>query len=219
MSRSKREDPKLREVKAVLQRLQTLSAEPDSVDLQSGSRHTPRHVRHLVIAASVIVVAAVLVLAATYGYKGRTVTIAGLRSAPVAAPPKAASAGEPVGVPADPVVPRDDRPIAPPDSKPAAVPLRPKPVLEAAIELMAAGRVLTGREQLFALASEDSADVAWALARSYDPNFLGTITAADAHPDIEEATRWYRKWYAAAVKEGLVADSVPLERIIGSMRE
>lgn len=83
---------------------------------------------------------------------------------------------------------------------------------------MAAGRVLTGRKQLLALASEGSVDVAWALARSYDPNFLSTITAADASPDIEEATRWYRTWYAAAVKQGLVADSVPLERIIRSMR-
>jgi hypothetical protein len=218
MGRSNTEDPKLREVKAVLQRLQRLSAEPDPVDLQSASGHSPRHVRYLVTAASVIMLAAVVILAATYGYKGRTVTTASLRSAPVAATPKAASISEPVSVPANPVVPRDDRLIMLPDSKPAATLLRTKPELEVALGHMAGGRVLTGREQLFALALEGSADVAWALARSYDPNFLGTITAADAQPDIEEATRWYRTWYALAVKEGLVADSVPLERIIGSMR-
>ena len=69
------------------------------------------------------------------------------------------------------------------------------------------------------MAAEGSPDVAWALARSYDPNYLGSIPATDAGPDIEQATRWYRTWYAAAVKQGLVADSVSLERIIGSMRQ
>ena len=73
------------------------------------------------------------------------------------------------------------------------------------------------RSELLRVASEGSADVAWALARSYDPNFLRTVSA-DAAPDIAEATRWYRTWYAIAVKQGLVADSVPLERIIRSMR-
>jgi hypothetical protein len=80
------------------------------------------------------------------------------------------------------------------------------------------GRVQAARKQLLSLAPENAADVAWALARSYDPNFLGTIPSADAAPNVEEATRWYRAWYAAAVKQGLVADSVSLERIIGSMR-
>jgi hypothetical protein len=32
------------------------------------------------------------------------------------------------------------------------------------------------------------------------------------------ATRGYRTWYAAAVKQGMIADSVSLEKIIGSIR-
>jgi hypothetical protein len=83
---------------------------------------------------------------------------------------------------------------------------------------MAAGRILAARKELLRLAPDDTADVAWALARTYDPNFLATIPGADAGPNVAEATRWYRTWYAVAVKQGLVGDSIPLDRIIGSMR-
>jgi hypothetical protein len=82
---------------------------------------------------------------------------------------------------------------------------------------MASGQVRAAREVLLRVTKEESADVAWTLARSYDPNFLITIQAADAAPDVPEATRWYRAWYDIAVKQGLVADSVPLDRIIRSM--
>jgi len=84
--------------------------------------------------------------------------------------------------------------------------------------LMAAGRIQAAREELLRLVPEDTADVAWALARTYDPNFLATIPVADAGPNVAEATRWYRTWYAVAVKQGMVGDSVSLDRIIGSMR-
>lgn len=91
------------------------------------------------------------------------------------------------------------------------------PTLEAAMTLLGTGRVRSAREQLSVLADKESADAAWALARSYDPNYLRTLGGADASPDVKEATRWYRAWYAVAVKQGLVADSVSLERIIKSM--
>jgi hypothetical protein len=90
-------------------------------------------------------------------------------------------------------------------------------VLEGARALMAKGKVRSAREQLLALANKGSPDAAWDLARSYDPNVLAGLPAADASPDVKEATRWYRAWYAAAVRDGLVADSVSLERIIRSM--
>jgi len=95
----------------------------------------------------------------------------------------------------------------------------PPPALKAAMALMSSGAVRAARQQLLAMAADGSPDVAWALARSYDPNFLGTIPAADASPDIGEASRWYRAWHAGAVKEGLVDDSVSLERIIRAMRQ
>jgi hypothetical protein len=84
--------------------------------------------------------------------------------------------------------------------------------------MLSAGRVQTARKQLLTIASEDSADVAWVLARSYDPNFLGTVQGRDADPDIAQATRWYRAWHAAAIKQGLVTEGISLERIIGAMR-
>jgi hypothetical protein len=43
------------------------------------------------------------------------------------------------------------------------------------------------------------------------------VQAADTAPDVAEATRWYRAWFDIAVKQGLVADSVSLDRIIRSM--
>jgi hypothetical protein len=82
---------------------------------------------------------------------------------------------------------------------------------------MTSGQVRAARTELLRVAQEGSADVAWALARSYDPNVLGAIAAVDASPDVAEATRWYRTWYDVAVKQGLVADSVSVERIIRSM--
>jgi hypothetical protein len=90
--------------------------------------------------------------------------------------------------------------------------------VDAAQDLLAKGQVQAARKQLLGLASADAADVAWMLARSYDPNFLVTLPSADGAGDVEQATRWYRIWHAAAVKQGLVPNSVSVERIIGSMR-
>jgi hypothetical protein len=89
--------------------------------------------------------------------------------------------------------------------------------LQVASNLMASGQVRAARDVLLRVTKEESADVAWALARTYDPNFLVTIRATDAAPDVAEATRWYRTWFDIAVKQGLVADSVSLDRIIRSM--
>jgi hypothetical protein len=93
-----------------------------------------------------------------------------------------------------------------------------KTALEGARGLMAKGHVRAARERLLALADQGSPDAAWDLARSYDPNVLVALPGADAPANVKEAERWYRAWYAAAVRDGLVADSVSLERIIGSMR-
>jgi hypothetical protein len=89
--------------------------------------------------------------------------------------------------------------------------------LEAASRFITSGHVQAARAELLRVAQEGSADVAWAIARSYDPNFLGMLSDADAGPDVAEATRWYRAWYDIAVKQGLVADSVSLDRIVRSM--
>ena len=103
------------------------------------------------------------------------------------------------------------------EARPASSPTV-RPAVEAAQALMSTGRVQAARQQLLAIASDGSPDVAWALARSYDPNHLKGVQGADAGPDVAEATRWYRTWYAAAVKQGMISDSVSLEKIVGSMR-
>jgi hypothetical protein len=95
----------------------------------------------------------------------------------------------------------------------------PAAVLQAASELIATGQVQAARDVLLRATPQDSADVAWLLARSYDPNYLVMMRVADARPDVAQATRWYRAWYDIAVKQGLVADSVSLDRIIRSMNE
>jgi hypothetical protein len=210
MDRSRREDPKLREVKAVLQRLQKISTEPAPLELPApAEKPSVRSPRGTIVAACAVAV--VLVIGGAYAlidFNRSTLSIDRRLQPPVSAQ-KVLSEGKPAAGLESPAVPRADAAVAAPASAAA---------LETALGQLMTGRVQAARKQLLSLAPENAADVAWALARSYDPNFLGTIPSADAAPNVEEATRWYRAWYAAAVKQGLVADSVSLERIIGSMR-
>jgi hypothetical protein len=238
MNHSGREDRKLSEVKAVLQRLQGLSTEPES----TGLRSTKRRLAPLHWIGGGIIAAAAAVLAVAYTFPSlRQSASSNATSEPAGMSQKAATKAKAAVARDAPVAqagaktrrgPAGDTVLAVPG--PGSQPAQPKvpatgssnraktsevrPALEAALALMTSGRVQAARQRLLAMGADGSPDVAWALARSYDPNYLGTIPAADARPDIVEATRWYRTWYAAAVKQGLVADSVSLERIIGSMQ-
>ena len=240
-------DPKLGEVRAVLERLQTFAADPDSaqppveasngaalnghatsahkagspepgaprapVSYEPGShesvgkRRAPAAIG-LGIAGTVVILLGLVWLIVSPGDRGELsaaatpeVTTAGraISERETSIPEREASAKQPVV----PVVP-------------AARPSRAG--VDAAQDLLAKGQVQAARKQLLQLASADAADVAWMLARSFDPNFLVTLPSADGAADIEQATRWYRIWHAAAVKQGLVPNSVSVERIIGSMR-
>src|SRR5262245_25051001 len=197
-----RTDPKLSEVRAVLQRLQTFSAEPDKVELQE---ETSRNDKSLVTRRAQAAIA--LAIAGAFAFLG----LVWLMYSPASrtAAPATANAS-----PKGPVIPPVEASVSPPALRPS----RPKAATEVAQGLLAGGQVQAARKQLLGSASEGAADVAWMLARSYDPNFLAAIPAADAEADIEQATRWYRAWYAAAVTQGLVPNSVSVERIIGSMR-
>jgi hypothetical protein len=196
-------DAKLSEIRAVLQRLQTFSDEADSVDLQRESSRTDKPVAVVagrVPAAIALTTAGAFALLGlswlTYSLTGRTAvpTAATVSSEGLAVPPAEASV-----------------------SPPALRASRPGAAIGDAQGLLAGGHVQAARKQLLGSVSEGTADVAWMLARSYDPNVLATIPGADAAPDIEQATRWYRAWYAASVSQGLVPNSVSVERIIGSM--
>jgi hypothetical protein len=209
MAHSNNKDPKLSEVKAVLQRLQGFETEPEPATNKSADTDR-RSGRGAVVAAWFVI------LATTVGLLG-AVYLFVLTTGPGPDPPRTAeeAPARMVSVP----------PSPPQAQEPAAAPQRPDPAapdvkaaLEGARALMAKGKVRAAREQLLTLANRGSPDAAWDLARSYDPNVLAGLSA-DATPDVKEATRWYRTWYAAAVRDGLVADSVSLERIIGSMRQ
>jgi hypothetical protein len=193
MLRPKAEDRKLREVKAVLQRLQGLSLEPRATPSRPAGKRTSYWTRAptrqtVIISLIVLLLPSALAIA----YKS-------LVSDKAAPPISVAPVMQPM-----------------PDSKRASA--APASTVAVAMRLMNTGRVQAAREQLLGIAAGDSADAAWTLARSYDPNFLATVPTADARADIGEAERWYRVWYAIAVRQGLVADSVSLERIINSMR-
>lgn len=208
MGRLGKKDPKLSEVKAVLQRLQSIGTEDESAEApaQPGQRMAGRAVA---VGATMIVVTAagILGIALIVGFNSRTDTASKAKPAnAVGAPAAAPEPGLPVAVSTP---PRIDATKGPPV----------KAALLGARGLMAKGQVRAAREQLLTLANQGSPDAAWDLARSYDPNVLVALPGADAPANVKEAERWYRAWYAAAVRDGLVADSVPLERIIGSMRQ
>jgi hypothetical protein len=184
MAHFSKKDPKLNEVKAVLQRLQGFpedDLEPTRRIVPAKAAQSPRSAG--LIVGGIVFGAALVLFGAAYVFVGMQ--------------------------PADP-------PVAAKDTEPA--PAAVKAALEMARSLMAKGQVRAAREQLLALAWKGSPDAAWDIARSYDPNVLSTLPNPDAAADIKEATRWYRAWYGAAVKDGLVADSVSLERIIASMK-
>ena len=197
-----KKDRRLDEVKAILRRLQHIANEPDSVDLANASgtgAHLVSGATRLTIAATVTTVLAALGLLATYGFVGfRQSTDPPQNRIP-----------QDTSVPDDMVTPQSNAVLPPPSQE----------VLQSALQQMANGRVQAARRQLLRIASEGSADAAWSLARSYDPNYLATIPSPDAAADVEEATRWYQTWHTLAVNEGLVADSISLERIIRSMRQ
>jgi hypothetical protein len=219
MAHSDKKDPKLNEVRAVLQRLQGLpTGEEPGPSRPPGANQRPAGDGVWLVTAAVIGVTAAGIVGAAYLFTSYQ------RVADPASGPKPAAEKRTAPPGSDtkdrPVVPAIAAPSSPGGaSRPPASAV--KPTLDGALDLMARGRIRAAREQLLALAGGGlpPADVAWALARSYDPNHLVTLPAPDAAPDVKEATRWYRLWYGAAVRQGLVADSVSLERIIGSMRE
>jgi hypothetical protein len=206
MRRLRRKDAKLDEVKAVLRRLQAFAASPQVLDPEGATHRQPRVPRPLVVAG---VAATIAVFAAFGAYT----LINSPRPTLVVdrGPPPAVAPGRTATDPGPKVGPKTIDASRLKDSAAGAG-------LQAALDLLNQGRVSAARRQLLALASENAPEVFWALARSYDPNFLRTLASPDATPNVEEATRWYRTWHAAAVKQGLIAESVSLDRIIGSMR-
>jgi hypothetical protein len=239
MRHSQHDDPNLSEVKAVLERLHRISRGPHADDLQTAKN--PASPRQLPSAAESLVLSPAIETVAPNDHPN--LTKRGLLQAAAAIAAlliviggivkftafnrQTASVAQPPGdvVRRDSVAAATGGATIPPVYPPAAAPTALGPAtqrsvaaLQTASGLMTSGQVQAARTELLRVAQEGSADIAWALARSYDPNVLGAIAATDASPDVVQATRWYRTWYDIAVKQGLVADSVSVERIIRSMR-
>jgi hypothetical protein len=228
MDSSARDDPKLREVKAVLHHLQGLP----SADLPLAEPEPPLHGRRMGMLGILIAVTAVAALGlaaipsvrqlVTSWPKGATVAAGpqasettALKDVKIADPNSTSVAKASVESDAGKVFPDAENAVPNAEKNEASS----KAAVEGAVTLMNRGQVQAARKRLLALATDGSPDVLWALARSFDPTVLAEIPAADASPNVPEAERWYRAWHAAAVKQGLVRDSgSSLERIIGSMR-
>jgi hypothetical protein len=193
MGRFDKKEPKLNEVKAVLQRLQGFPEDEKPIP-QPPRQRGPSVGGPLVVGISVVLIGGVL--AAAYMFTD----LASFPTAPLAEPKKVAV--------------ETTAPVKSSIKSEAAT-----TAVQAARALMAKGQVRAAREQLLALAAKGSLDAAWDVARSYDPNWLATLPEPDAGPDIPEATRWYRTWYDAAVKEGTVGKNVSVDRIIGAMQQ
>lgn len=86
-------------------------------------------------------------------------------------------------------------------------------------DLIQAGDVAAARKLLLDHAgSGASAEVALALAKTYDPNVLRAVGTTGTRPDAAEAERWYRRWYELAVRDGMAANPQRLERLVRSLR-
>jgi hypothetical protein len=187
MARFDKKEPKLTEVKAVLQRLQGFPEDDNPTRRHPVQAQQARPGRGGAIVAAIVLAPVVALLGAAYVFTNLNTSDSGQATVQSVERPPVASKGV-------------------------------KGALAAARALMAKGQVHAARQQLIALARGGSPDAAWDVARSYDPNVLATIPKPDAAPDIPEATRWYRAWYMSAVKEGMVASSVSIERIINAMQ-
>jgi hypothetical protein len=165
---------------------------------------------------------------------------------PVTVPQKVAA--QPIRLPPGPVpeqptapqgpsTPVDVATVRPPDAPAPAPPLQPAtpaaPATATPLEatnrfslrdsqtLLAKGSVKAARamlERLAAAPGPDAADVAFALARSYDRNFLESLSTADAAGDRANAERWYRRWHELSIKAGTVSNGVTLDRLLRTLR-
>ena len=219
-----KQDEKLDEVRAILQRLQRISTGTDDDQAADRAAASPAPAegtgepapqappRPLPVkpASIAIVAAAVLLLIGVAGlalWPGRKPPPA-IDAAPRTAPATTAAIAEP---------PPPIAALAIPTS-PLAMPAQDAERLAAAQSLMDGGKVAEARQLLLGDFAERSADAALLLARSYDPNALQHIARPNAPADADEAERWYRRWSMIAGREGLALDEDRLDRIIRSMR-
>ena len=103
-----------------------------------------------------------------------------------------------------------------------AVPLTPEAeatLLTQVHQLFVQGDVISARNSLSRGGPQRHPNIAFALAQSYDPNYLQSLPKANGGPDVSEAARWYKTWYELAVQSGLQMDPGQLQRIINGLQK
>lgn len=83
--------------------------------------------------------------------------------------------------------------------------------------LMDSGDVAAARKVLLDAPDAARSDIALILARSFDGNYLQSLSHSDVSPDSTEARRWYTRWYELASKDGSVPATVRLDRLLQSL--
>jgi hypothetical protein len=113
-------------------------------------------------------------------------------------------------------------PLAQPETPAATVAQPAKPALIGEVDgasaalllargnaLLAAGDIVSARQFFSRAAESGAAAAAAAMAKTYDPLFLGQIGAVGVRPDAARAVEWYRQ----AVKSGDVTAAGRIERL------
>lgn len=243
-----KQDQKLEEVRAILQRLQRISAgaEEDEAPVvpspvyaarpgtngsalhgTASAPQTPALSRDkkLVVIAVPVLAALGLVGTVLWSLSGEE-TPAARDGKPVAeAPAPPATPSEPqktaaaVAPRSEPAVP-ERLAIAPVATAPSVLPPANPDAERLAVAqgLMDKGKIAEARRVLKNDLASRHPEAALLLARSFDPNSLQLIANADAGPDPAEAEHWYRRWSELAAGGGLALDRERLDRIIKAMR-
>jgi hypothetical protein len=199
---------RLEEVKSLLHQLQRIRSEPANADQQDrpdGDAATASSEARALPVTPLIMGGAALLTAASIGAWFLFTPQMLPNPEPAAAPQSMAIA--PLPLPS---------PVGAPEPRPETA--MELPLLRQAQQMMLGGDISGARAILAQSADSGPPDVALALARSYDPNFLRSVSNPNAAPDIEQATLWYRRWHNAAVQNGQITDALRLDRILRSMQ-
>jgi hypothetical protein len=241
-----KQDQKLEEVRAILQRLQRISAGAEEDETPVAPAHNGAHpapngsmpdraaaqLRTIAGTSSQKKMAVIaLPVFAVIGVAGallwslsgdetpapRSDRLASVKAPPAPAEPERTAA----------VTPRPDS-VAPERKAAAPVAAVPNATLPSTNQdterlavaqgLVDKGKITEARRVLNNDLASRNAEAALLLARCYDPNSLLHIANADAGPDPAEAERWYRRWSELAAAQGLELNPERLDRIIKAMR-
>lgn len=132
---------------------------------------------------------------------------------PILAPPKAE-----LGTMVATANPQPAAPAAKSITVVVPVPVAPEDVNDQARQMLDSGSVRAARELLLKGSQTERSAVALTLARSFDPNYLQTLSHADAPADVGEARRWYLRWFELATKDGTVPPTMRIDRLLRSMQ-